>query len=233
MGSAPVSTGLYQSIRDQFPGAQVTNVYGTTEAGPIGFGPHPNGLDTPPGSLGYPHPEVQFRLRGPQDLAAQEGILEIKCPALMNEYHKLPDLTRTALTPDGYYVTGDVFRRDENGFFYFVGRADDMFVCGGENIYPGEVERMLASHPAVQQACVVPVPDEIKWQKPVAFVVARPGAAVSEQELKQYTLLQGPAYQHPRRIWFLKELPLTGANKIDKHALSHLAAGQLKDRETA
>jgi len=233
MGSAPVSTGLYQSIRDQFPGAQVTNVYGTTEAGPIGFGPHPNGLDTPPGSLGYPHPEVQFRLRGPQDLAAQEGILEIKCPALMNEYHKLPDLTRTALTPDGYYVTGDVFRRDENGFFYFVGRADDMFVCGGENIYPGEVERMLASHPAVQQACVVPVPDEIKWQKPVAFVVARPGAAVSEQELKQYTLLQGPAYQHPRRIWFLEELPLTGTNKIDKHALSHLAAGLLKDRETA
>jgi long-chain acyl-CoA synthetase len=241
MGSAPVSPGLYRSIRDRFPDAQISNVYGTTEAGPIVFGPHPQGLDTPPGSLGYPHAEVQLRLRGPQDLAAREGILEIKCPALMNEYHKLPDLTGTALTPDGYYGTGDVFRRDENGFFYFVGRTDDMFICGGENIYPGEVERMLERHPAVEQACVVPVPDEIKWQKPVAFVVTKPGAVVSEQELRQYTLLQGPAYQHPRRVWFLKELPLTGTNKIDKHALSQLAAAQLvsgpsrrlQDRETA
>jgi acyl-CoA synthetase (AMP-forming)/AMP-acid ligase II len=177
--------------------------------------------------LGYPHAEVQLRLKGPQGLAAGEGILEIKCLALMNEYHKLPDLTGTALTPDGYYVTGDVFRRDENGFFYFVGRTDDMFVCGGENIYPGDVERMLERHPAVQQACVVPVPDEIKWQKPVAFVVTRPGAAVTEQELRQYALLQGPAYQHPRRVWFLKELPLAGTNKIDKQALSQLAARQL------
>jgi len=227
MGSAPVSPGLYQSIRDQFPDAQITNVYGTTEAGPIGFGPHPNGLETPQGSLGYPHADVQLRL-APQDFAAGEGILEIKCPALMNEYHKLSDLTAKALTPDGYYVTGDVFRRDENGFFYFVGRADDMFVCGGENVYPCEVERMLERHPAVQQACVVPVPDEIKWRKPVAFVVTRPGAAVSEQELKQYTLLEGPAYQHPRRIWFLRELPLAGTNKIDRHALTRLAMGQLE-----
>jgi long-chain acyl-CoA synthetase len=221
MGSAPVSPGLYQSLSDQFPDAQISNVYGTTEAGPIGFGPHPNGLETPQGSLGYPHAEVQLRLSG-------EGILEIKCPALMNEYHQLPDLTATALTPDGYYVTGDVFRCDENGFFYFVGRTDDMFVCGGENIYPGEVERMLERHPAVQQACVVAVPDEIKWRKPVAFVVARPGVAINEHELKQYTLLQGPAYQHPRRIWFLQELPLSGTNKIDRQALSQWAI-----RETA
>jgi acyl-CoA synthetase (AMP-forming)/AMP-acid ligase II len=241
MGSAPVSPGLYQSIRGQFPDAQISNVYGTTEAGPIGFGPHPQGLDTPQGSLGYPHAEVHLRLTGQQDLAAGDGILEIKCPALMNEYHKLSDLTGSALTPDGYYITGDVFRRDENGFFYFVGRTDDMFVCGGENIYPGEVERMLERHPAVQQACVVAVPDEIKWQKPMAFVVTRPGAAVTEQELRQYTLVHGPAYQHPRRIWFLNELPLSGTNKIDKHALLLWAMGQLvslqnqrlKDRETA
>jgi long-chain acyl-CoA synthetase len=241
MGSAPVSLGLYQSIRNQFPDAQIGNVYGTTEAGPIGFGHHPKGLDTPQGSLGYPHAEVQLRLSGVRDLAAGEGILEIKCPALMNEYHQLPELTGTALTPDGYYVTGDVFRRDENGFFYFVGRTDDMFVCGGENIYPGEVERLLERHPAVQQACVVPVPDEIKWRKPVAFVVTRTDAVVTEQELREYTLLHGPAYQHPRRIWFLQELPLSGTNKIDKHALEQWAIGQLvsgqgdrlKYRETA
>ena len=75
------------------------------------------------------------------------------------------------LTPDGWYISGDVFRRDAAGAYTFVGRADDMFVCGGENIYPGEVESMLERHPDILQACVVPVPDEIKGEKPFAFVV--------------------------------------------------------------
>jgi long-chain acyl-CoA synthetase len=166
-------------------------------------------------------------LSGVEDLAPGEGVLEIQCPALMTGYHKLPRLTASVLTPDGYYITGDVFRRDENGFYYFVGRGDDMFVCGGENVYPGEVERILESHPAVQQSCVVAVPDEIKWRKPVAFVVLRPGLTVSEEELKKYALVQGPAYQHPRRVWFLEALPLSGTNKIDKHALTEVAARNL------
>jgi long-chain acyl-CoA synthetase len=227
MGSAPVSPGLHQAIRAQFPQARIANVYGTTEAGPIGFGPDPRGNKTPPGSLGYPDREVRFRLSGVEDLAPGEGVLEIQCPALMTEYHKLPELTSSVLTPDGYYITGDVFRRDENGFYYFVGRSDDMFVCGGENVYPGEVERILESHPAVQQSCVVALPDEIKWRKPVAFVVLRPGSTISEGELKEYTLVQGPAYQHPRRVWFLEALPLSGTNKIDRHALTGIAARNL------
>ena len=140
----------------------------------------------------------------------------MRCPALMNGYHKLPEATRKAMTPDGYYITGDVFRRDANGFYYFVGRADDMFVCGGENIYPGEVEKMLERHPAMHQAGVVPVPDELKAHKPVAFVVARPGAAVGEDEIKQFVLANAPAYPHPRRVWFLAEMPLAGTNKIDR-----------------
>ena len=98
----------------------------------------------------------------------------MKCGALMTHYHKLPEATAKAMTPDGYYRTGDVFRRDENGFFYFVGRADDMFVCGGENIYPGEVEKMLERHPGIHQAAVIPVPDELKGHKPIAFVVQAP-----------------------------------------------------------
>jgi acyl-CoA synthetase (AMP-forming)/AMP-acid ligase II len=227
MGSAPVSPALHQAIRAQFPHARIANVYGTTEAGPIGFGPDPRGAETPPGSLGYPDPEVRFRLSGVPDLSPGEGVLQIQCPALMTGYHKLPDLTSSVLTRDGFYITGDVFRRDENGFYYFVGRTDDMFVCGGENVYPSEVERILESHPAVQQSCVVAVPDEIKWRKPVAFVVLKPGATVSEGELKQYALLQGPAYQHPRRVWFLDALPLAGTNKIDKHVLTEFTARNL------
>jgi acyl-CoA synthetase (AMP-forming)/AMP-acid ligase II len=227
MGSAPVSRALYRTAREQFPDAQIANVYGTTEAGPISFGPHPRCLETPQAALGYPHPEVQMRLQGTDSSEAGQGILEIKSPALMNEYHKQPDLTRRALTIDGFYVTGDVFRRDERGFYYFVGRADDMFVCGGENIYPSTVEKILESHPDVEQASVVPVPDEIKWQKPVAFVVAKPGAKVDEGILKEFALRNGPAYQHPRRIWFLDAFPLSGTNKVDRAALVRLAAREM------
>jgi acyl-CoA synthetase (AMP-forming)/AMP-acid ligase II len=215
MGSAPVPAALHEALRGLFPHAQIQNVFGTTESGPITFGPHPEGLTPPLRSVGCAHPAVQLRL--------VDGVLQIKCPALMNGYHKLPEATQKAMTPDGYYVTGDVFSRDARGFYYFLGRTDDMFVCGGENIYPSEVEKMLERHPAIQQACVVPVVDDIKGQKPVAFVILKPEAAVHEQEIKEYALANGPAYQHPRRVWFLKEIPLAGTNKIDTRALMKIA----------
>ena len=161
MGSAPVSQSLMQAIHRALPKAAVTNAYGTTEAGPVVFGPHPKGLPQPEMSVGYPHPQVQLRLVDGDNRDAMQGVLEMKCPAVMNGYHNRPDVP-PPITKDGYYITGDVFRRDENGFHYFVGRTDDMFVSGGENIYPADVERMLERHPGVAQAAVVPVDDEIK-----------------------------------------------------------------------
>ncbi len=224
MGSAPVSDGLMDAIRQLFPTAEVTNGYGTTEAGPIVFAPHPDGLPTPTASVGVQHPHVDLRLVAERDTDAAEGVMQMRCPALMTEYHNLPDVTRRVMTADGYYNTGDVFRRDADGFFYFVGRADDMFVCGGENIYPGEVEKMLEQHPAVSQAVVVPVPDDIKGMKPVAFIVCRPGWELTEDDVKAYALKNAAAYQHPRRVWFLDQMPLAGTNKIDRAALKALAA---------
>ena len=226
VGSAPLTTTLVEQIRGAFPRAKLTNGYGTTEAGPIVFAPHPDGLERPALSVGVGHPAVELRLRRDGNVVDDEGVLEMRCPALMNGYHKLPEATRKVLTPDGYYITGDVFRRDANGFHFFVGRADDMFVCGGENIYPGEVEKMLERHPAVHQVCVVPVPDELKAHKPVAFVVPRLGARVSEQEIRDFALANAPAYQHPRRVWFLDELPLAGTNKIDRKRLAEQARGE-------
>jgi long-chain acyl-CoA synthetase len=226
VGSAPLSEQLIEQMRQSFPHARIVHGYGTTEAGPIVFGPHPDGLVRTPLSLGVAHPSVELRLRRDGAVVTDEGVLEMRCPAVMNGYHKLPDATRKALTADGFYITGDVFRRDADGFFFFVGRADDMFVCGGENIYPGEVEKMLERHPAVHQVCVVPIPDELKAHKPVAFVVPHAGATVCEDDIRQFALANAPAYQHPRRVWFLDELPLAGTNKIDRKRLAEKAAIQ-------
>src|SRR5436305_3495935 len=105
-----------------------------------------------------------------------------------------------------------------------------MFVSGGENIYPGEVERLLERHPDIHQAVVVPVDDELKYKKPVAFVVPRPGAAPSEAAVKEFALANAAPYLHPRRVWFLPEMPLAGTNKIDRGALAQWAAELMEGR---
>ncbi|HEX5326870.1 MAG TPA: class I adenylate-forming enzyme family protein [Acetobacteraceae bacterium] len=224
VGSAPLSKSLAEGIRATFPRAELSNGYGTTEAGPVVFGPHADGLPRPDLSPGAAHPEVELRLRSGGHIVADEGVLEMRGPAMMNGYHKLPDATRKAITADGFYITGDVFRRDADGFFFFVGRTDDMFVCGGENVYPGEVEKVLEAHPAVAQACVVPIPDELKGHKPVAFVVRH--APVTEDQLRRFALANAPAYAHPRRVWFIDSLPLAGTNKVDRR---HLMQRALED----
>jgi long-chain acyl-CoA synthetase len=226
MGSAPVSHALMEAIRHALPQASVTNAYGTTEAGPVVFGAHPKGLPQPDMSVGYPHPQVELRLVEGDDRHADQGVLEMKCPAVMNGYHNRPNVT-PPFTLDGFYVTGDVFRRDADGFHYFIGRTDDMFVSGGENIYPADVERMLERHPDVAQAAVVPIDDEIKGQKPVAFVVPNPGRNPSEDEIKRFALANAPAYAHPRFIWFVEELPLASTNKVDRARLHGLAQERL------
>ena len=222
MGSAPVSASLMEATHRVFPKAAVTNAYGTTEAGPVVFGPHPNGLPQPENSVGTPHPGVQLRLVDGGNRDVDQGVLEMKCPAVMLGYHNRPDVP-SPVTPDGYYITGDVFRRDEDGFHYFIGRTDDMFVSSGENIYPADVERMLERHPDVGQAVVIPVDDEIKGAKPVAFIIPKAGRNPSEDAIKQYALANAPAYQHPRFVWFVDELPLASTNKVDRAALRKLA----------
>ncbi len=103
-------------------------------------------------------------------------------------------------------------------------RTDDMFVSGAENIYPADVERMLERHPDVAQAAVVPIDDDIKGQKPVAFVVLKPDRRTSEDDVKRFALANAPAYAHPRFVWFVDDLPLASTNKVDRTALRALAA---------
>ncbi len=228
MGSAPVSTSLMAATHKAFPKAVVTNAYGTTESAMIVFGPHPRGLPQPESSVGAKHPGAELRLVDGDNRDAAEGVLEIKSPALMNGYHNRPDV-ESPITPDGYYITGDVFRRDADGFYYFVGRADDMFVSGGENIYPADVERMLEHHQGVAQAAVVPIDDDIKGTKPVAFIIPKAGQpAPTEAEIKQFALANAPAYAHPRSVWFVDDLPLASTNKVDRTALKRMAAERVR-----
>jgi acyl-CoA synthetase (AMP-forming)/AMP-acid ligase II len=222
MGSAPSSPQLIRELRAQFPNAEPLVVYGVTEGGPVPLGPHPEGKPRPIGSLGVPYPGTEAKLVGGPN--ADEGELVLKNPGILAGYHNLPQET-TRRVRDGWYYSGDVCRRDADGFYFFVGRTDDMFNSGGENVYPGEVEAMLQRHPAVHQALVMPFDHELKGQVPYAFVVLRSGGAVTEEEIKQFALANAPAYQHPRRVFFLEQLPLAGTNKVDRERLRQLAAG--------
>ncbi|MBV7484127.1 class I adenylate-forming enzyme family protein [Bordetella sp. BOR01] len=223
MGSAAASAKLYETVQEAFPNASLAGGYGTTEAGPIVFGPVPGRSLPRDGGLGWPLPGVEVRLVDGQGRDAQEGELWMRTPANMQGYLNLPDKTAEVLTVDGWYKSGDIFRRNNDGCYYFVGRVDDMFNCGGENIYPGEVEQVIARIPEVMQACVIPVRDELKGHKPVAFVVRHTGASLTEQQVKDFVLASAPAYQHPRRVYFVDTLPLAATNKIDRKALLHIA----------
>ena len=219
-GSAPVTEALLERLAGIFPNAVVSNWWGTTESGPLAFGPHPRGLVRPRLSLGYPLDEVEMELR--DGSSPDEGELWIRSRAVAPGYLNRPEQSRSRFV-GGWYVTGDVMRRDEAGFYYFVGRVDDMFVCGGENIYPGEVEKMLERHTGIAQAVVIAVDDEIKGQIPAAFIVCRPGASLTAGEVRAFALKHAPAYQHPRFVEFLAEMPLAGTNKIDRQALAQRA----------
>lgn len=207
---------LSESVKQYFPNATVLNSYGITEVGPGLFGPHPDGLPRPINSVGYPANGIEYRI--------VDGILQIKSPSTMSSYL---NQDKNFLTNDGFFITGDLFEIDEQGFYYCLGRNDEMFKCGGYRVYPSHVESILNSHTDVLQSCVVSVDDDIKGAKPYAFVILKKDQYISEESLKLYSIANGPAYQHPRKIWFLKEFPLTGSNKIDKKELVRQAIEQL------
>jgi long-chain acyl-CoA synthetase len=106
-------------------------------------------------------------------------------------------------------------------------------VSGGENIYPADVERMLERHPGVAQAVVVPVDDDLKGTKPVAFVIPKPGERPTDDEIKRFALANAPAYAHPRFVWFVDDLPLASTNKVDRAALKKMAQERMNGARVA
>ena len=227
MGGAPATDTLIDAVAAQFPKADIVQIFGITEASAALFGRHPERAERPRHSIGWPIAGNEFRLIGGPD--ENFGTLHIRSPGLMNGYHNNPAEMAKRIN-DGWFNSGDILRRDETGWYYFIGRSDDMFVSSGHNIYPSEVEVMLERHDDVEQAVVVPVPDEIKYRIPYAFVVKRQGSNLSEEEVKAYALNNAPPYQYPRRVVFVDKMPMNGIGKIDRKSLVARAAAMVEER---
>jgi long-chain acyl-CoA synthetase len=231
IGSAVVPQELIDSLERAFLGVKVKESYGLTEGGgplrePV------SGPKVPRGSCGVAAEGYEVKLvasNGSEGVS--EGELWTRSPTVTRGYQNLPQVTREKIV-DGWLRTGDVFRLDADGFFYFMGRVDEMFSCGGENIYPKEVENLLFAHPAVRDVCVVPIPHGVKGLVPAAAVSLHPRARVTTEELKAFCLERGPAYAHPRRIVIVDELPLSGAGKPDRKAIQQCLCEPVEEART-
>jgi len=201
--SATISNYLWTETKKIFPQVRLRNVYGSTESGPNIFGEHPT-LPTPDLSVGYPLSQIDYRI--------VDGILQLRSPSTMLGY---TNATSHSLTDDGYFITNDLFRIDENGFYFYLGRADDMFTSGGHNIFPKQIEDVLKQHPGVKDAAVIAIEDDIKGHKPYSFVISQ----CEEYVLRSHILNFFPQSHCPRRIWNLEQMPLNINYKIDKKAL--------------
>ena len=216
MGSAPVSPKLWAHVKATFPGASIMNGYGTTESGPVVFGAR-DGAAPPPTSVGWVIPGVGAKLIDVSGNEADQGELWHKCPANSPGYLNLPGKTAEAFTEDGWYKTGDVFRRDVDGAHYFVGRTDDMFNCGGENIYPKEIELCLDSFNEITESAVIGVPHHDLGEAVVAVVVTN--EYFSLPKLKDYVELNLANFKQPKEYLLVSELPRNTMGKVQKSKL--------------
>jgi long-chain acyl-CoA synthetase len=218
-GSAEVPDELLAEFREVF-GAPIAESYGLTEGGPVPVVNTRWGLKKR-GSCGvvFPGSEVRLVDEAGADVGVDAvGELVVRNPGLALGYWNLPEATAKKFR-EGWLFTGDLMRRDADGYYYFVGRKDDMINVAGENVYPKEVEDILLRHPNLRDACVVPATHAVKGAVPVAFVVERQPGRTTEENVKQFFLARGAPYAHPRRVVFLDALPLGGTGKIDRAAL--------------
>ncbi len=223
-GSSEVPEELLEEFTRKL--APMLEAYGLTECGFVCN--NPRWGVTKQGTTGLPYPGVELKIVDPENVSQEVpvgelGELLIRSPGNLRSYHNLPQVTAERLLADGWFRSRDIVRADEQGYVEVVGRLDDRISCAGESIYPKEVENVLLQHADLLDVAVVPMPDDVKGEVPVAFVIERHPGAVREQEIKQFFLANGAPYMHPRRIFVVEELPLTSAKKIDRTALKMLA----------
>ncbi len=222
IGGAPFTPELVRSIRDRLGIALVTR-YSCTETA-VGTGSRPDDdeerLAT---TVGRPSGIVELRIvddeRRPLP-AGEVGEVAIRSPAVMRGYWNDPEATAAAFDADGFYHTGDLGVLDGDGYLRLVGRKKEMYIRGGYNVYPVEVEAALGDHPAIAQVAVIGVPDPVLGERGVAFVVPRAGATAPDlDEVRRFLADRVADYKAPDRVVARGDLPLTPGLKVDKQAL--------------
>jgi long-chain acyl-CoA synthetase len=195
------NVSLINKIKKVFPNLiNISNPYGLTETGAAVLGSHPDNVPIPQGSAGYPASWAELKL--------VDGVLHVKSKNLISKF----DTSDTE-----WFNTHDRFRVDENGFYFFLSRSDDMLKCGGEKVYPVEIELVLDQHPNIDSSLAFGLPDLIKGEKPYAFV--KLSTPCDEKELIEYAATKLASYQIPKRIWIIDSWPLNSVGKIDKKVL--------------
>jgi long-chain acyl-CoA synthetase len=194
--------------------------YGLSETSPVASFNH---LDRPvkPGSIGTPLWGVQMEVMDPEGRPAplgELGEIVIRGHNVMKGYYKRPEASAEAIR-GGWFHTGDLAKKDEDGYYFIVDRLKDMILRGGFNVYPREIEEVLYAHPAVAEAAVIGVPDQALGEEIKAVVALKPGQSATEQELMEYCKERLAAYKYPRSVEFRESLPKTATGKILKREL--------------
>jgi fatty-acyl-CoA synthase len=219
-GSMIVPDSLIQAFHAR--GVPVGQIYGSTETAPFATVLLKDDARAKVGSAGKPALHCEIRLMADPERAGDvaEGVGEVwvRGPNVMRGYWNAPEATRSSLV-DGWYRTGDLARRDADGFYWIVGRSKDVIISGGENIYPAELETVLADCPAIAEAAVIGLPDA-KWgEAACACVVRAPGATIAEAGVLALFKDRLARYKHPRRVIFMPALPKTAMGKVQKFEL--------------
>ena len=218
IGGAPASPDLVRQIRETF-GVPVQVRYSSTELA-LCTTTRPGDADaTVAETVGRPLPEVELRVLDPN----ADGIGEVvaRSPAMMRGYWNDADATREAIDADGFFHPGDLGRIDEDGNLRLAGRTKEMYIRGGYNVYPVEVENVLREHPKVALVGVIGIPDEVLGERGKAFVVATdPSDPPTVEELKEFVASRIADYKRPDVVEIRDELPLTSMFKVDKAALA-------------
>jgi long-chain acyl-CoA synthetase len=221
-GSAPLPVEVMRRF-EQLTGGKVLEGYGLTEAAPVTHS-NPREGDRKPGSVGIPMPDVDCKIvdieTGTREVSAGEaGELCLRGPNLMDGYWQRPEETAAVLR-DGWLYTGDIVRMDADGYFFVVDRKKEMIIVSGFKVYPREVDEVLYAHPAVREAAAVGVPHPSKGEVVKAFVVLRPGATATAQELMDHCRANLAPYKVPVDIVFRAELPKTLIGKVLRRQLA-------------
>jgi long-chain acyl-CoA synthetase len=218
-GAAPLDPAVRRQVRDRL-GVDLAEGYGLTEASPVvttGVG-----HDAPDGSIGVPLPGVEVRLidsDGEDALVGDPGEVWVRGPNVFPGYWNDPEATAAALTPDGWLRTGDVAVVDDDGFLSLVDRVKDVIVVSGFNVFPAEVEDVLASQPGVADVAVIGVPHPHSGEAVKAFVVPEPGAHLEEDALVDHASRYLARYKCPSTVAFVDELPHGVTGKVLRRAL--------------